>query len=197
MGELVMIRLISTGLILLLVLLLSFNAAYAGDDMNENNALTKTHNKILKNYEDVLHIDADKLSEMKQEDVVVFDIREQDEFAVSHLEGAIWADPDIKASTFLKNYGEIIGDKAVILYCSVGVRSSRLAEKLQAEMTETAEIYNLEKGIFGWHNEKRPLYQTSITETVEPTDYIHPYNFVWGRMVNRGALKRTDISSGK
>jgi len=49
----------------------------------------------------------------------------------------------------------------------------------------SSKIYNLENGIFGWHNESRPLVVNS-----NATDYVHPYNFVWGRMVNRKDLKR-------
>lgn len=156
-------------------------------DDTSNKALVKTHAKISKNYEGVSHIDAQALSQMDEESYILFDVREKDEFVVSHIENSIWVDPSIKVSSFTQQYAELIGDKTVILYCSVGVRSSRLAEKLMSSMPETdkSQIYNLENGVFGWHNENRPLVSATSS-----TDYIHPYNRLWGRMVNRKSLWR-------
>ena len=156
-------------------------------DDTSNKALVKTHAKISKNYEGVSHIDAQALSQMDEESYILFDVREKDEFVVSHIENSIWVDPSIKVSSFTQQYAGLIGDKTVILYCSVGVRSSQLAEKLMTSRpeTDTSPIYNLENGVFGWHNENRPL----VSETAS-TDYIHPYNRLWGRMVNRKSLRR-------
>lgn len=156
-------------------------------DDTSNKALVKTHAKIMKNYEGVSHIDAQALSQMDEDSYILFDVREKDEFEVSHIENSIWVDPSIKVSSFTQQYAGPIGDKTVILYCSVGVRSSRLAEKLMTSRPETdsSPIYNLENGVFGWHNENRPL----VSETAS-TDYIHPYNRLWGRMVNRKSLRR-------
>ena len=193
-----MIRQIFKGVIMTLAPLLSVTSALADDNADSyNKALTKTHSKIIKNYETVPHIDSKGLSNMSPDEIILFDVREKDEYDVSHIEGAIWVDPDIDSSSFLQSYSDEIGDKIVILYCSVGVRSSRLAEKLKRQKTAntTARVYNLEKGIFGWHNEKRPLYHNTNTEKSSPTDYVHPYNFVWGRMVNRDELKSSEAAS--
>ena len=193
-----MIRQIFKGVIMTLASLLSVTSALAEDDAaSYNKALTKTHSKIIKNYETVPHIDSEALSKMGPDEIILFDVREKDEYDVSHLEGAIWVDPDIDSSSFLQSYRDKIGNKTVILYCSVGVRSSRLAEKLKQrnEPNTPATIYNLEKGIFGWHNEKRPLYHKANTPQSSPTDYVHPYNYLWGRMVNRDELKRSEAAS--
>ena len=156
-------------------------------DDTANKALDKTHGKITKTYEAVRHINSEALSSFDEESYLIFDVRERDEFAVSHIENSIWVDPSIDAASFYEKYAEQIGDKALVLYCSVGVRSSRLAEKLMTSggPENSSKIYNLENGIFGWHNESRPLVVNS-----NATDYVHPYNFVWGRMVNRKDLKR-------
>jgi len=58
--------------------------------------------------------------------VLLFDVREPDEFNTSHLNGAIRVDPDVKAETFLKEHGEVLKGKAAVFYCSVGYRSSIL-----------------------------------------------------------------------
>lgn len=158
---------------------------------SENEALLKTHHKIVEDYETVSHINASSLSDMHASEYVLFDVREAEEFAVSHIEGAIWVDPAIDAESFLSLYRDLIEGRAIVLYCSVGVRSSRLAKKIQTHEASpiSVPIYNLETGIFGWHNEKRPLVRIS-QNSANQTDFIHPYNRIWGRMVNRAELKK-------
>jgi len=170
----------------LLVMGLS-STSFAQSEDTMNKALIKTHAKILKNYDGVSHIDAQALSDMDEGSYIIFDVREKDEFDVSHIDNSIWVDPSIDASDFNAQYAEQIEGKTVVLYCSVGVRSSRLAEKLMTSKADAkmSPIYNLENGIFGWHNESRPL----ITENAS-TDFVHPYNRIWGRMVNRKDLRR-------
>ena len=187
MSKQVLLKTLGTALLSLSV----FGISYAGGQSSTaNKALMKTHVKIIRNYEAVSHIKSDELIAMEPRDYILFDVREKDEFKVSHLRDAIWVDPSITASSFMGRYSEEIENKTVILYCSVGVRSSRLAEKLLASDTETkiTQIYNLENGIFGWHNESRPLEGRT-----DRTDYIHPYNRLWGRMVNRRDLKRYNL----
>ena len=161
--------------------------------LTENKGLIETHTFISKQYTHVPHIEADDLANMDESSYILFDVRQQDEYAVSHLKNAILVDPSLSVSEFREQFKEILVDKILIFYCSVGVRSSRLAEQLivyESEIKQSS-IYNLKNGIFGWHNESRPLFQQS-----ELTDYIHPYNRVWGLAVNRSNLKRynTDIS---
>ena len=129
---------------------------------------------------------------MDEESYLVFDVREADEFAVSHLEGAIWIDPDMDPDAFYSAYGTQLSGKMIVLYCSVGVRSTRLAQRLLSTRSEAhaTPIYNLENGIFGWHNESRPLSAQNSS-----TDFVHPYNRLWGRMVNRKDLRRYEAQA--
>ena len=80
--------------------------------------------------------------------------------------------------------------KTVVFYCSVGVRSSALAESVKADLLAagTKEVVNLEGGIFGWHNQSRPLVDKS-----GPTTFVHPYNAYWGRLLTRPELARTSV----
>ena len=166
---------------------LSIMAIASGSASTENKALEKTHVKISQNYKTVSHISASEVAERDETSYQIFDIRQKEEYQVSHIQNAIWVDPSISASSFYESFGPQLRGKAIILYCSVGVRSSRLAEKLMTgkSKNEVTTIYNLEKGIFGWHNESRPL-----THAGEVTNYVHPYNQIWGRMVNQKALRR-------
>ena len=158
-----------------------------GEKQTTNKALQSTHTALTKIYTNVPHLKANDLVTMDEENIVVFDVRDKDEYAISHIKNATRVDPSIDALTFYEKFGHQLADKTVVLYCSVGARSSILAEKLINSDIEkgTSKIYNLENGIFGWHNESRPLFQLS-----EPTEFVHPYNRVWGLLVNRDEFKR-------
>ncbi len=99
------------------------------------------------------------------------DTREAEEFLVSHLRGA-------------RNLGSVAAVKAaiqsnaqpVVVYCSVGYRSSALAEKLHK--AGVTNVFNLEGSIFAWANEGRPVYRgTNVVQEV------HPYSKKWGALL--------------
>lgn len=182
----------------ILIILLSFGATMA--HANENKALAKKHDKIMRQFAEVSHVSPLTLEAMSSEDVVVFDVREKQEYDVSHIAGAIHIEPNISEFDFLKNYAAQTQDKTVILYCSVGQRSSILARKVQTElMAQGADsVYNLEGGIFKWHNEQRPLQnQMTPSSETEETTFVHPYNRFWGRMVNDQSRVRYKIEASK
>ncbi|MEE9347757.1 MAG: rhodanese-like domain-containing protein [Robiginitomaculum sp.] len=151
----------------------------------DNAALTKTHIRLVKKYDDVAHISPQDYAALPTgsaaQTAVLFDIRGEQEFSVSHMPGAIHIDPKIKPADFIAQYGERLRGKTVVLYCSVGARSSKLANRVQDDLRAlgSGPVYNLEGGIFKWHNQGRALEINGA-----PTRYIHPYNRRWGRMVN-------------
>jgi len=148
--------------------------------------LGKMHGKITRKFPEVSHISANQLegilSDSNSNNIIVFDVREEEEYRVSHIENAIRIDPDASAETFLSRYGELIGNKDVVVYCSVGYRSSELAERILESPggNPTRNLYNLEHGIFGWHNDLRPLF--SDTGKV---DLVHPYSRRWESYLDR------------
>ena len=68
--------------------------------------------------------------------------------------------------------------RTVVVYCSIGYRSSRLAEKLRARGIEN--VFNLEGSLFQWANEGRPLYRGE-----ERVYQAHPYDEEWGQLLDR------------
>lgn len=140
--------------------------------------LNDVHSSIESRYSEVKHISAAELRQRSTDNLIIFDTRQPEEFTVSHIKGALQIDPAISVSDFISNYGALIGDKDVVFYCSVGERSSRVAARLQSRLS--SPVYNLEKGVFGWHNARLPLLSQS-----QSTDYIHPYDDEWGRLVAR------------
>ena len=116
--------------------------------------------------------------------MVLFDAREPEEFAVSRLPGAIRIDPGARAEDVLlalKSAGAGACPQAVF-YCSVGVRSSVLAERARGalEAAGCPQPENLRGGVFAWHNQQRLLENAR-----GPTDFVHPYDRRWGRLLTR------------
>lgn len=147
--------------------------------------------KVRRDYSDVGHISAKALVDMvqREENVLLIDVRERAEYSVSHLAGAVRADPDMSRSTFLDRFAAEARDKVVVLYCSVGVRSSKLARRVQEalEANGARQVFNLEGGIFAWHNERRRLVNGK-----GETSFVHPFDTHWGALVKRQDLTRTE-----
>ncbi len=144
-------------------------------------SLEKIEQDVREDYSSVRHVPPDALK-VEAGPTLIFDVREPDEFEVSHLPGALRVTPGMTPRAFLKRYGAKAAGKRVIFYCSVGVRSSRLAERVQSALKSRGaqSVANLSGGIFRWHNEERKL-----TNSSGATDWVHPYNQRWGRLVNR------------
>lgn len=105
---------------------------------------------------------------------LLLDVRTEAEFRVSHLPGARRVDPDAKAAELRALLATT--NTPVVVYCSVGWRSSALAERLlKAGQTN---VSNLEGSIFGWSNEGRPLEADT-----GPATRVHPYNRTFGRLL--------------
>ena len=149
-------------------------------------ALNALEMEVSQTYPDVAHVAPTAIAPAtgSGDDVVFFDVRETEEFAVSRIAGAQRIDPDIGTAEFLRRIGDVTGKK-VVFYCSVGVRSSMLAGRVQEVLRArgAAAVYNLSGGIFRWHNERRPLSARNGR-----TDKVHPYSSYWSRYLKRQGL---------
>ena len=159
----------------------------------ENSALSAKHEKIMQDFPGIAHISSDELQHIETNKALIFDIRKTDEYNVSHIAGAILVSPKMSANGFLEKYSKAAKGKTVIFYCSVGQRSSIFAKRVQDGLKNsgTVAVFNLKGGLFDWHNENLPL----VTTSNEPTEYIHPYNKFWGRMVNQKSKTRYNIQT--
>ena len=108
--------------------------------------------------------------------VILIDARKKEEFQVSHISGARHIPYNRDPSKYLANIKQ---DDPIVVYCSVGYRSSILAEKLQ-KMGFT-EVHNLEGSLFKWANEGKPVVQGQ-----KMIHKVHPYNAHWGRLLEVG-----------
>ena len=115
---------------------------------------------------------------------VLLDARQPAEYAVSHLPGARRVDPDATAAELAEALGDVDRQREVVVYCSVGVRSGAVAERLREAGFEDVE--NLRGSIFRWANQGRPLVRDG-----QPVEVVHPYNAVWGRLLDPS--RRADL----
>ncbi len=113
----------------------------------------------------------------KMKNAIFLDAREKKEFEVSHLKDAKW----VGFETFtLKNMPKIPKDRPIVVYCSIGVRSGKIAEKLLEAGYKN--VYNFNGSIFEWVNQGNPVYDQSG----KITSKIHVYDSKWGVWCNKG-----------
>ena len=133
---------------------------------------------IARDFRDVTHLTPEQFeAAMKTpEKVLLLDARPDGEVGVSRLPGAIPVDPDIDAEAFVTRFGDLARGRDVVIYCSVGVRSSKLASRVRSTLQKNGalRVANLRGGIFAWHNTGRPLL-----DQAGGTELVHPYSTRW------------------
>lgn len=134
-------------------------------------------------YPEIAHMAPETLATLLDdtpERVLVLDVRKPAEFAVSHIPGAERVDPAMTAERFRQLFAKRLAGMTVVLYCSVGMRSSRLAGRIAADARALGaeSVHNLRGGIFAWHNLKLPLEVRGSA-----TNVVHPYGPVWSRYI--------------
>ena len=114
------------------------------------------------------------VAEARQQAGILFlDAREIEEYQVSHVPDARWVGYD---DFSLERLQGVAKDRPIVVYCSVGYRSERVAEKLiGAGFTRVSNLYG---GIFEWANQDCPL------ENLQgKTRAVHTYSLGWSKWV--------------
>ncbi len=114
------------------------------------------------------------MGESDANELVLLDVRNPEEQALSQLRGAQALDPGSPNIAGLR----IPEDAKVVVYCSIGYRSAAIIEDL--ERAGIRNVYNLEGGLFDWANQDRPIYRGG-----ERVDRVHPFNRLWGLLLRR------------
>jgi len=102
---------------------------------------------------------------------VLIDVREPDEYQVSHLPAAL----NLMAET---DIARLYPDRntEIVVYCSVGYRSAAVAAKLDA--LGYTNVRNLRHSLFEWANKTYPMVNAEGA-----TDKAHPFNRIWGSLL--------------
>lgn len=104
---------------------------------------------------------------------LIIDVREQEEFQVSHLQDAL----NLKTGASIS---QLYPDKdaAIVVYCSVGYRSAGVAEELQ--QLGYTNVLNLRHSIFEWANKGYRMVNGA-----GETEKAHPFNSAWGALLDK------------
>ena len=117
----------------------------------------------------------------KRDSVTFLDTREPQEYAVSHLPGALllgYNEPDYDVLDDLPK------DAPLVLYCSVGYRSERIGRQLRKR--GFTNVRNLYGSIFEWVNAGYPV----VDNAGYPTDKVHTFNKKWSQWVEDGKAEK-------
>jgi len=118
---------------------------------------------------------------LRKSDYIFLDAREQEEFDVSHIAGA----RNVGYDRFsLTKVSDIPKDQKIVVYCSIGYRSEKVAKKLKD--AGYTNVYNLYGSLFEWANRGFDLTDTQGRKTQK----IHTYNDDWSRWVTRSTLEK-------
>jgi rhodanese-related sulfurtransferase len=159
----------------------SIPAVTAQEDTEDNTMFWSTTLKMIRaKFPGVVQLSTDSLQTWLDESAtaerpLLLDVREKEEYEVSHLKGAV---PALTEKEALQALEGVSPDQPVVLYCSVGYRSSEMAGFLQKR--GFGKVYNLEGSIFAWANEGRPIYRGD-----ERVHKVHPYDRVWGKLLKK------------
>jgi rhodanese-related sulfurtransferase len=139
----------------------------------ENKAFNLTLQALLAH--SVNEITVAELAKVKK--VTLLDARAPAEYAVSHLENALLVGYD---DFNIENVKDLDKKTPIVVYCSVGYRSEKVAEKLkQAGFTNVSNLYG---GIFEWINQGHKVVDSNEKET----NNVHAYNKTWGIWLSKG-----------
>jgi len=93
-------------------------------------------------------------------EVKLLEARETSEYGISHLQDAIFVGYDNFEMTSIQD--KIQPQDTLVVYCSIGVRSEQIGEKLKK--AGYVNVYNLYGGMFEWFNKGYKVYdQKKIT----------------------------------
>lgn len=85
---------------------------------------------------------------------VILDVREDDEWAAGHIEGAVHVPIGSVANRMFYEPAELLTDEAIVVACKGGGRSTRVAAWLNANGFDAVVLAG---GVGGWEAAGRPL----------------------------------------
>lgn len=164
----------ATWLLMLALLSPTVDAAFCNPF--EPKTLAAFEASLAEDYPDLRQLSPEQLL-ASDKSPLLLDVRKPEEFAISHLAGAIQVDPDASSAEVRRLIGTRMTAPSknvpVVFYCSVGYRSSKLAERVRKDLKAdgVSTIANLRGGIFAWANRGLP-----VVDGKGPTRAVHPYD---------------------
>ncbi len=173
----------------LLVALVVSAAALDVTAAGAESPLAGISSKLERQYPDLVQLTPEELGKRQADPAaapVVIDARSPAEYAVSHIKGAIRIDANASPAAVVEAVGDVTG-KSVVVYCTVGGRSSHLASAARAALLAKGarDVGNLKGGVLAWHNAGLPL-----VDEAGATELVHPSSPEGARLLDRPSLAR-------
>ena len=111
--------------------------------------------------------------------LIILDARERSEFDISHIPGSEYIG-FTNFSLDSKVLRKIDTDVQIIVYCSIGIRSEKIGQKLQK--AGYSQVKNLYGGIFEWKNKGFQV----VDSTGKKTQNIHAFSKKWSEWLHAG-----------
>ena len=140
-----------------------------GANAQDPEGFNKMATNMAKHKAPVIHLEKIK----NLDDYLILDAREKSEYDVSHIPGAVWVGYDDFEMSRVPD-----SNKPVLVYCSVGYRSGKIAEKIEEK--KSLKAYNLYGGLFHYANSKKPMVDIKGNSTKQ----VHGYNKKWSQWLN-------------
>lgn len=121
-----------------LVLILLPNLLHATEESTNKMKVEVIYQEIKNSYKDVPEITISNLKKIPKDNLIIVDVREDAERAISIIPGAI------NLTHFKK---VVIKRKTVVAYCTIGYRSAEFVRSLRKK---GIKAFNLEGSILGW-----------------------------------------------
>ncbi len=146
----------------------------------------EVHQVIATRYPQVEQISTAELASLlaRGEAPLLLDNRTRAEYDISHLPGAIWVKDLAATRAEIARARSMQPQRKVVMYCSVGYRSSVLIDQLlqQPDRGFSNGLYNLKGSIFQWANEGRPMVSKGSNGD-QPAQQVHPYDARWAPLL--------------
>lgn len=113
--------------------------------------------------------------------IIYLDAREIVEYNTSKIPKALW----VGYNDFnLARVEKIDKNQNIIVYCSVGYRSEKIAEKLK--MDGFTHVSNMVGGLFEWVNYNKKVVDSKNNQTTN----IHAFDQEWGKWLDEELVKK-------
>lgn len=147
-----------------------------------NSFAQKSLDKLLKthNSHSIPYVSVEELRMLQIKDsVTILDARKPKEFQVSHISSS----KNIGFKSFTTQEKQLLKfnkSTPIVVYCSVGIRSEKIGEKLRkAGFTNVKNLYG---GIFEWKNKEYPIIDSTGTKT----ENVHTFSKIWASYLHAG-----------
>lgn len=135
-------------------------------DAEKESAIDLMYDEYRADFPDAPEIDVEELLTLREtQDVLIVDVREPQERAVSIIPGAI-------SRESFESMKESLKKGPIVVHCTIGYRSGKYVEKLKAE---GIEAHNLKGSILSWVHAGQPVVDPEGNQTKR----VHVYGERW------------------